>query len=116
MKDIIEKFDIYLIEQDYACPECGHKFHSEWKNKECKCKKCGAGMSMAEAAMGKVFMGSPTFGKEKSKAWFKYRGLIQGVKSQKEMTALLNKMTKETKGAELQDLTNQALAKMTKLK
>ena len=71
---------------------------------------------VGEAAMGKVFVGSQTFGKEKSKKWFEYRGKIVGVKKAAEMTALLNKMAKDVKGAELQDLTNQALAKMEKLK
>jgi len=69
---------------------------------------------VGEAAMGKVFVGSKTFGKEKSKAWFKYRGLIAGAKSQKELSMVMNKMAKEVNSAELQDLTNQALAKMEK--
>lgn len=82
------------------------------------CPKCRDRIDryVTEAAMGKVFVGSATYGKEKSKAWFKYRGLIQGVKTEKELTALMHKMAKEVKGAELQDLTNQALEKLGKLK
>lgn len=57
-----------------------------------------------------------TFGKEKSKKWFEYRGKIIGVKKAGEMTSLLHKMAKELSPNELQDLTNQALAKMSKLK
>lgn len=115
MDKLLNKIDILLTEQTFTCPECGHKFSSEWKSKECKCAKCGKGMKMSEAAMGKVFVGSSTFGKEKSKAWFKYRGLIVGAKSKKELSALMHKMAKEVDKAELQDLTNQALAKMEKL-
>ena len=73
-------------------------------------------LTVGEAAMGKVFVGSKTFGKEKSKAWFKYRGKIAGTKSVKDLTMVLNKMAKEVTADERQDLTNQALAKMNKLK
>lgn len=114
--DITRKIDALLVEQTFTCPECGNKFASEWRGKECKCNKCGKMMNMSEAAMGKVFVGSATYGKEKSKAWFKYRGLIQGTKSKKELSTLMNKMAKEVKGAELQDLTNQALEKLERLK
>ena len=57
-----------------------------------------------------------TFGKEKSKKWFEYRGKIAGIKSAGEMTSLLHKMVKDLDKNELDDLTNQALAKMSKLK
>ena len=68
-----------------------------------------------EAAMGKVFVGSKAFGKQKSKAWFKYRGLIAGSKSKKELSSVMHKMSKEVDKNELQDLTNQALDKMERL-
>ena len=57
-----------------------------------------------------------TFGKQKSKKWFDYRGKIVGAKSAGDITSLLHKMVKDLDKNELDDLTNQALAKMNKLK
>jgi len=61
-----------------------------------------------------------TYGKEKSKDWFKFRGMIAGVKNSKEMQSLLKMLEKSWKSKqiskdELTDLTNQALAKSARI-
>lgn len=62
------------------------------------------------------------FGKEKSKDWFKFRGLIVGTKSKKELGDLMKKMEKSARSSkgsltqfELSDLVNKSLGKMNKL-
>lgn len=63
-----------------------------------------------------------TFGKQKSKDWFKFRGLIVGTKTKKELSDLMKKMEKsfrKVKGGltqfELSDMVNQSIQKMGKL-
>ena len=63
-----------------------------------------------------------TFGKQKSKDWFKFRGLIVGTKSKKELSDLMKKMEKSYRKAmggltkfELADMVNQSIQKMSKL-
>ena len=103
--NLIDRIDKIIIEQSFSCPECGHKFSSEWKNKA-KCKECGCQMHVKEGV----------YGKKKSKKWFEYRGKIVATKSKEQLSALLHKITKEVGPAELQDLTNQVLVKMNKLR
>ncbi len=62
------------------------------------------------------------FGKEKSKDWFKYRGLVVGTKSKDELSSLMKKMEKsfrKSKGGltefELADLINQSIVKVGRL-
>ena len=62
------------------------------------------------------------FGKQKSKDWFKFRGLIVGTKSKPELSSLMKQMEKSfrnPKGGltefELADLVNQSIQKMGKL-
>jgi hypothetical protein len=63
-----------------------------------------------------------TFGKQKSKDWFKFRGLIVGTKSKEELGKLLHQMQKSFKKSkdgltefELADMINQSLLKMNNL-
>lgn len=63
-----------------------------------------------------------TFGKQKSKDWFKFRGLIVGTKSKKELGDLMKKMEKSYRKAksgltefELADMVNQSIQKMSRL-
>jgi len=63
-----------------------------------------------------------TFGKQKSKDWFKFRGQIVGTKSKKELGDLMKQMEKSFKRPkdgltefELADLVNQSLQKMNVL-
>ena len=63
-----------------------------------------------------------TFGKQKSKDWFKFRGLIVGTKSKEELGKLMKQMEKSWRKAkggltefELADMINQSLQKMNKL-
>jgi hypothetical protein len=56
------------------------------------------------------------FGKQKSKSWFKYRGLVAGAKVKDELSKLMKKMekatrTKELTKDELQDLINKVHVK-----
>jgi len=63
-----------------------------------------------------------TFGKQKSKDWFKFRGLIVGTKSKEELGKLMHQMQKSFKKSkdgltefELADMINQSLLKMNNL-
>ena len=63
-----------------------------------------------------------TYGKQKSKDWFKFRGQIVGTKSKQELSALMKQMEKsfrKSKGGltqfELADMINQSLQKMNNL-
>ena len=63
-----------------------------------------------------------TLGKQKSKDWFKFRGLIVGTKSKEELGKLMKEMEKsfkKSKGGltefELADMINQSLLKMNNL-
>lgn len=63
-----------------------------------------------------------TYGKQKSKDWFKFRGLIVGTQTKKELSNLMKKMEKSFKKAtggltqfELADMVNQSIQKMSKL-
>lgn len=63
-----------------------------------------------------------TFGKEKSKDWFKFRGQIVGTKSKQELSKLMKQMEKsfrKSKGGltefELADMINQSMEKLKRL-
>jgi len=63
-----------------------------------------------------------TFGKQKSKDWFKFRGLIVGTKSKEELSKLMKQMEKSFRKPkdgltqfELADMINQSLQKMNNL-
>jgi hypothetical protein len=60
------------------------------------------------------------FGKQKSKGWFKYRGLIAGSKVRKDLTKLLVQIEKSMKNGEvsseeMNDLVNQIHIKYSKV-
>jgi len=62
------------------------------------------------------------FGKEKSKDWFKFRGLVAGSKTKKELEKVMKQMEKsfrKSKGGltefELADLVNQSMIKVGRL-
>ena len=63
-----------------------------------------------------------TYGKQKSKDWFKFRGQIVGTKSKQELSALMKQMEKSfrnSKGGltefEMADLVNQSIEKLKRL-
>jgi len=63
-----------------------------------------------------------TYGKQKSKDWFKFRGLIVGTQTKKELSNLMKKMEKSFKKSkdgltqfELADMVNQSIQKMSVL-
>jgi len=63
-----------------------------------------------------------TFGKQKSKDWFKFRGLVAGAKSKDELSKVMKQMEKsfrKSKGGltefELADLVNQSMIKVGRL-